>query len=119
MDGLVQSGLAYTSARGGGTCNSEFEFLTGSTLGSLGGGVYPYMFYDMSVPESLPHYFAAQGYGTTAIHPAEASNWRRDVVYGQMGFDEFDQRGRLSRRRPNATRHDQRPCHLRHDPRRA
>ena len=89
MDGLVQSGLAYTSARGGGTCNSEFEFLTGSTLGSLGGGVYPYMFYDMSVPESLPRYFAAQGYGTTAIHPAEASNWRRDVVYGQMGFDEF------------------------------
>lgn len=87
--GAFQRGQAYTSARGGGTCNSEFEYLTGSTLGSVGGGVYPYMFYDLSLAESLPHYFAALGYETTAIHPEAATNWRRDVVYEQMGFDRF------------------------------
>ena len=87
--GAIQRGTAYTSARGGGTCNSEFEYLTGSTLGSVGGGVYPYMFYDMSLAESLPHYFAALGYETTAIHPEAPTNWRRDIVYEQMGFDRF------------------------------
>ena len=76
--------------RGGGTCNSEFEYLTGTTLGSLGGGVYPYMFYDLENVESLPKYFSSLGYDTTAVHPAAASNWRREVVvYRQLGFDDF------------------------------
>ena len=87
--GAFQRGQAYTSARGGGTCNSEFEYLTGSTLGSVGGGVYPYMFYDLSKAESLPRYFAALGYDTTAIHPEAPTNWRRDMVYEQMGFERF------------------------------
>ncbi len=84
-----ERGVIYTSARGGGTCNTEFEYLTGSTLGSMGGGVYPYMFYDLSFAESLPRYFSALGYATTAVHPAEATNWRRDTVYAQLGFDLF------------------------------
>lgn len=87
--GVQESGEVYTSVRGGGTCNSEFEYLTGATLGSMGGGVYPYMFYDLDEVESLPAYFSALGYATSAIHPAEASNWRRDVVYRQLGFDRF------------------------------
>ena len=87
--GAFQRGQAYTSARGGGTCNSEFEYLTGSTLGSMGGGVYPYMFYDLGKAESLPRYFSALGYDTTAIHPEAPTNWRRDMVYEQMGFDRF------------------------------
>ena len=85
----AQSGKLYVSARGGGTCNTEFEFLTGSSLGMVGGGVYPYMYYDLSGVESLPGLFAHLGYTTTAIHPCAASNWRRDVVYTQLGFDTF------------------------------
>ena len=85
----IGRGELFTSVRGGGTCNSEFEYLTGTTLGSLGGGVYPYMFYDLENVESLPKYFSSLGYDTTAIHPAAASNWRRDVVYLQLGFDDF------------------------------
>ncbi len=85
----VWRGQVFTSVRGGGTCNSEFEYLTGATLGSLGGGVYPYMFYDLGGVESLPAYFSALGYATAAVHPAEAANWRRDVVYNQLGFDQF------------------------------
>ncbi len=88
IDAVERGGL-FTSVRGGGTCNSEFEYLTGTTLGSLGGGVYPYMFYDLDGVESLPRYFSSMGYETTAIHPAAPSNWRRDVVYRQLGFDEF------------------------------
>ncbi len=83
-------GTAYVSALGGGTCNSEFEFLTGATLGNLGGGEYPYMLYDLDGASNLADHLARLGYGTHAIHPAEASNWRRDMVYDQLGFESFD-----------------------------
>lgn len=83
------SGDAYVSALGGGTCNSEFEFLTGSTTGILGAGVYPYMLYDLQNADNLAQYLSNMGYETTAIHPASASNWRRDRVYQQLGFDTF------------------------------
>lgn len=85
----VERGALFTSVRGGGTCNSEFEYLTGTTLGSMGGGVYPYMFYDLEDVESLPAYFSSLGYRASAIHPAAAGNWRRDVVYRQLGFEQF------------------------------
>lgn len=85
----LEAGDAYVSALGGGTCNSEFEFLTGSSMGHLGGGVYPYVLYDLDGTESLVSYFDSLGYSTRAIHPAESTNWRRDRVYDQLGFDEF------------------------------
>lgn len=88
QDALL-SGNAYVSALGGGTCNSEFEFLTGSTAGLLGAGVYPYMLYDLEGVDNLAAYLASLGYSTTAIHPAEAQNWRRDRVYAQLGFQRF------------------------------
>lgn len=83
------SGEAYVSALGGGTCNSEFEFLTGSSMGYLGGGVYPYTLYDLSDVRNMASYFSELGYLTTAIHPESASNWSRDRVYAQLGFDRF------------------------------
>ncbi|MDO4502944.1 MAG: LTA synthase family protein [Coriobacteriia bacterium] len=83
------SGYTYVSAYAGGTCNSEFEFLTGMSCGNLGGGVYPYMLYSMDKTENLARWFKSQGYATTAMHPCPASNWRRDVVYQQLGFDRF------------------------------
>ncbi|MCI9261826.1 LTA synthase family protein [uncultured Adlercreutzia sp.] len=88
-DSLVAGDL-YVSAMGGGTCNSEFEFLTGSSMGNMGGGVYPYVLYDLDGTENLAAYFDRLGYDTHAIHPAEASNWRRDRIYEQLGFDSFD-----------------------------
>lgn len=88
-DSLI-AGDVYTSAMGGGTCNSEFEFLTGTSMGLLGAGVYPYVLYDLEDVESLASYFKDLGYETSAIHPAEATNWRRDVIYAQLGFDSFD-----------------------------
>lgn len=83
------SGNTYVSALGGGTCNSEFEFLTGSTTGLLGAGVYPYMLYNLQGVDNLASYLSSRGYETSAIHPASGSNWRRDRVYEQLGFDTF------------------------------
>ncbi len=42
IDDAVQRGDLYVSAYGGGTCNTEFEFLTGNSMAYLGQGVYPY-----------------------------------------------------------------------------
>ena len=88
-DEALLSGDVYVSALGGGTCNSEFEFLTGSSMGLLGAGVYPYMFYNLSGVDNVASYLGSLGYTTSAVHPAEASNWRRDRIYTQLGFDEF------------------------------
>lgn len=86
----VYSGNVYVSVYGAGTCNSEFEYLTSATMGLLGNGVYPYSTYDLSNTQSLVSYFKALGYGTAAVHPAEAANWSRDRVYSSFGFDRFD-----------------------------
>ena len=89
-DDSLAAGDVYVSAMGGGTCNSEFEFLTGASTGNMGGGVYPYVLYDLEGVDNLASYFRGLGYGTHAIHPAEAANWRRDRIYEQLGFDDFD-----------------------------
>ena len=70
----LAAGDVYVSAMGGGTCNSEFEFLTGASMGNMGGGVYPYVLYDLDGAESLVSYFDALGYATHAVHPAENTN---------------------------------------------
>lgn len=82
-------GNAYVSTFGGNTCNSEFEFLTGASMGYLGSGVYPYLFYNLVGVNNLADYMSSLGYSTTAIHPAVATNWRRDRLYEQFGFDQF------------------------------
>lgn len=52
--------------------------------------MYPYVLYDLEGVDNLASYFRGLGYGTHAIHPAEAANWRRDRIYEQLGFDDFD-----------------------------
>lgn len=82
-------GTADVSVMGAGTCNSEFEFLTGVSMAYVGDGKYPYLLYDLSEAPSLARQFSALGYETTAIHPNLATNWNRDVAYEQLGFDTF------------------------------
>lgn len=82
-------GVLYVSAFGGGTCNTEFEFLTGNSMAYLGNGVYPYTIYNLSQTENLAQQFKDLGYSTTAIHPNHGTNWNRENVYGDFGFDEF------------------------------
>lgn len=85
----IAKGATSVSVYGGGTCNSEFEGLTGTSLGYVGEGINPYSLYDLSTLDTLPNQFKKLGYQTTAIHPQYATNWRRDVIYPEIGFDEF------------------------------
>ena len=87
-DSLARGSLAV-SVLGGGTCNTEFEFLTGISLAFVGDGKYPYSLYDLSEAPSLARQFSGLGYETTAMHPNNATNWNRDRVYEELGFDEF------------------------------
>lgn len=85
----ILHGTLQVSAMGGGTCNSEFETLTGNSMAFIGSGVYPYETYNMNI-DNLVSQLKGQGYDTHAIHPAAGSNWNRDGVYSAFGFDTFD-----------------------------
>lgn len=85
-DALERGNLNVT-VHGAGTCNTEFEFLTGNSLSFIGVGKYPYSVYDLSDVDALAAQFKELGYRTCAIHPNYATNWNRDKIYAQMGFD--------------------------------
>ena len=89
VDDYLMRGTMYVSAFGGGTCNTEFEFLTGCSMNYLGMSVYPYSVYNLAGVSALPQQFADLGYGTSAMHPNLASNWNRDIVYPEFGFQQF------------------------------
>jgi len=84
-------GSLYMSIFGSGTCNSEFEFLTGDTMAFLQSGIIAYT---QVVSDTIPNMNALlkeQGYGgSIALHPYLATGWNRPTVYQYMGFDRFD-----------------------------
>lgn len=82
-------GELYVSVKGGNTANTEFEFLTGDTMGFLPKGSIPYQQYINDETPSLASYLKTLGYSTTAIHPYNRTGWDRDTVYEKFGFDEF------------------------------
>lgn len=91
-DGLTDAlakGPLTVSVVGGGTCNTEFEFLTGTSMAYVGEGKYPYSIYDLSSAPSMVRQFRDLGYQTTAIHPNWPSNWNRNKIYPELGFDRF------------------------------
>ena len=82
-------GELYVSVKGGNTANTEFEFLTGDTMGFLPTGSVPYQQYINDETPSIASYLKNIGYSTLAIHPYNRSGWDRDEVYEYFGFDEF------------------------------
>lgn len=90
IEDYVMKGNVYTSVLGGGTCNAEFEFLTGSTMAYVGSGCYPYQSYNLSSSFNLAGFLKEKyNYNTAAFHPYIAENWNRPKVYSVMGFDRF------------------------------
>ncbi|MCI6859062.1 MAG: sulfatase-like hydrolase/transferase [Eubacterium sp.] len=83
-------GSLYMSIFGSGTCNSEFEFLTGNSMAFLQNGIIAYT---QVVKDKLPnmtYLLKSQGYkGNLALHPYLASGWNRVEVYDEMGFEHF------------------------------
>lgn len=83
------SGQLHVSVKGGNTANTEFEFLTGSTMAFLPAGSIPYQQYITGEQPSLASYLKTLGYTTAAAHPYYASGWNRNIVYPSMGFESF------------------------------
>ena len=92
IDGLDKDtieGSLYVSVIGGGTCNTEFEALTGNTLAFLASGAYPYTENITAPLFSLASYFEKKGYATEAFHANKPQNWNRNIVYPNLGFEVF------------------------------
>ena len=90
MEGVYLKGYVYSSVLGGGTANSEFEFLTGSSMANIDSSInYPYQAYNLNNSYNIVDLFHSMGYETVAIHPYKRINWNRDIVYDSFGFDEY------------------------------
>lgn len=83
------TGDLNVSVLGGNTANTEFEFLTGNTLGFLPQGSVAYQQYVQEEMPTLASYLKDLGYKTVAMHPYGASGWERDRVYPLLGFEKF------------------------------
>ena len=85
----TQKGWLYMSVKGGNTANSEFEFLTGSSLYWLPVGSIAYQQYIRKDLPGLADQLGQEGYRTVAMHPYYSSGWNRPKVYSLMHFDEM------------------------------
>lgn len=83
-------GSLYMSIFGSGTCNSEFEFLTGNSMSFLQNGIIAYTQIVKDKLQNVTYQLKNQGYeGNLALHPYLASGWNRPQVYEWMGFEDF------------------------------
>lgn len=73
---------------GGGTSNTEFEFLTGVNNAQFPANT-PYDTLVTQAIDALPQTFSSLGYQTVALHPEVARNWSRGMGYPKLGFDVF------------------------------
>ena len=82
-------GRAYSPSFGGGTCDVEFEALTGYSASFLPSGSKPYQQHVTKPMFALPSYLETQGYQTAAVHCFWAKYWSRDTAYPNLGLDDF------------------------------
>ena len=85
----VAKGNLYVNTFGGGTANTEFEFLTCNTIGNMKYPIMPYNNYVKNNKYSIARYFNNLNYNTTAMHPYTNTNYHRDKVYKFFGFNEL------------------------------
>lgn len=92
MDSLGENtvkGYALASVFGAKTPNSEWEFLTGSSMAFLPSGSVVYQQYISDTPTSLVSTMKNEGYTCVAMHPYYETGWSRDLIYPNLGFDEI------------------------------
>lgn len=84
------TGQLLISTFGGGTCNTEFEFLSGCSLAFFPSGSVVYQQYlNRAQMPSLVSTLNDQGYTSIAVHPFYAYCWNRSSVYPLLGFADF------------------------------
>lgn len=80
-------GYALASVFGGKTANSEFEFLTGSSMAFMPDGSIPYQQYVKQETYSMAWLLRDYGYTSMATHPFNKNGWARPTAYPNMGFE--------------------------------
>lgn len=81
-------GHMLVSVIGGGTADTEYEFLTGHSIELF--RMHRYHDHHWSNRDYLLlTTLKAQGYQAIAMHSNKAENWRRNIVYPYLGFDRF------------------------------
>ena len=83
------SGWAASSEYGGGTANVEFEALTGLSNFFLNSIPYTSIVPANKDTPSIVKNFNENGYRTIAMHPYNRNMYRREVVYPNLGFQEY------------------------------
>lgn len=82
-------GHSVVSSIGGGTNNSEFEYLTGNSMALLR-NYAPFNYYNFELnKDNYVTYLKKLGYTSAALHCGLETNYRRNVVYPQLGFDKI------------------------------
>lgn len=84
------SGYVTVSAYGGYSCNSEYEFLTGDSMGFLPAGSAVFTQYLNEERESNVSYLRSLGYYTHAVTPCSSWLWNIQNAYNNLGFDKSD-----------------------------
>lgn len=86
QENTIQGDL-YVSIYGGNTANSEYEFLTGQSIGYFSERVVPYQMYLHEEKENLFTQMKDLGYETVFMHPYGSYGWNRVSVYHYFGVD--------------------------------
>ncbi len=84
------SGFLRIPGLGGGTCNAEFELLTGMSVGMFGTCEYPYKTITLKhTASSICFDLKNYGYSSHAIHDHTGTFYDRNLNYPNLGFDTF------------------------------
>lgn len=86
LDDNTIHGSLVVPTFGGGTCDTEFEFLTG--LSCRYNLHYPYISTLNQEMPSLVRTLKKEGFYCEAYHPGDMRNWNRGEAYRLIGFDE-------------------------------
>ena len=85
----VAKGTCYVSQNGGGTCNSEYEFLMGSTMAFFPTGSIIFQQHMSTKQYSIINLLNHSGYTTIGMHPMAGSNWNRTEAYPLLQFQKI------------------------------
>ena len=77
-------GNLYPSVYGGNTANSEYEFLTGSSISYFSERVVPFQLYMNEKRDSVISQMNTLGYDTVFMHCYLAYSWNRPSVYAAL-----------------------------------
>lgn len=83
----VIRGNLYAPVRGGTTCNSEFEFITGYSCAFLPENTIAYQTVIKDSTYNLGADLKESGYAAVFMHPYKLKGWNRNNVYNSFGFD--------------------------------